>query len=176
MDCGRRDPQRNTQTGGMGIRYYAYPLRAELVEVAKRAPRSFLSDDPLADAWGPADQRPAMLYLDKCWHELQMLLNPDQAAPGRPAFWLVEGDVTQTQGGWIPYMAVLDAQQVAEVARDLATVTPAEVRGMLATTATFGRLVDRDKEFGYVTHYLADALAFTTRLSERGKGLVYMIG
>jgi hypothetical protein len=49
----------------MGIRYYAYPIDADLIELAKSTPRSFLSDDPLVDAWGPVDKRPPTLYLDK---------------------------------------------------------------------------------------------------------------
>lgn len=36
----------------MGIRYYAYAFDPDLTEWALADPRSFLSADPLADAWG----------------------------------------------------------------------------------------------------------------------------
>jgi len=36
----------------MGIRYYAYAFDGKLTEQVLADPLSFLSDDPLADAWG----------------------------------------------------------------------------------------------------------------------------
>ena len=36
----------------MGIRYYAYAFDADQTEAALADPHHFLSDDPLADAWG----------------------------------------------------------------------------------------------------------------------------
>src|SRR5690606_14201418 len=80
--------------GAMGVRYYAYPLAPELVGRAMDDPRPFLSDDPLADAWGLGRPRhPQMLYLDKCWRQLQSLTNPPGGKP-RPSHALVAGDVT----------------------------------------------------------------------------------
>lgn len=38
----------------MGIRYYAYAFDADMTARAQADPRSFISDDPLADAWGHA--------------------------------------------------------------------------------------------------------------------------
>ena len=49
----------------MGIRYYAYPVERAHVSYARKDPRFFIADDPLADAWelnGRA--KPRMLYLD----------------------------------------------------------------------------------------------------------------
>lgn len=91
----------------MGIRYYAYPLDPDLVGWAQADPRSFLSHDPLADAWElDGTPRPEMLYLDKCWSSLQRLTCP---VPGmsRPAHALVRGAVTHTPTGWIPWCGVL---------------------------------------------------------------------
>jgi hypothetical protein len=160
----------------MGIRYYAYPVDADLIEVAKSSPRSFLSDDPLMDAWGPLDERSPMLYLDKCFHELRVLLGGDSSSPNRPAFQLVEGDVVHVPEEWISHVAVLDPAQVVEIAQDLSVITPGQVRASLTATRTFGPRDDLDEEFHYVTQYLRDAVTFTTGLSERGDGLVYMIG
>ncbi|GAA1533895.1 hypothetical protein HD600_001840 [Microbacterium ginsengiterrae] len=36
----------------MGIRYYAYAFDADLAQQAVHDPRSIVSSDPLADAWG----------------------------------------------------------------------------------------------------------------------------
>jgi hypothetical protein len=160
----------------MGIRYYAYPVASNLIEVAKSSPRSFLSDDPLTDAWRSVQKRPRMLYLDKCWHELQIIFGLDDASPRRPAFALVDGNVTYINEGWISHVAVLDSAQVAEVSKDLASITPSEVRDTLIATHTFGPQRDLEAEIEYVTHYLADALTFTTSLAEHGDGLVYLIG
>lgn len=160
----------------MGIRYYSYPVRADLIEAAKTSPQSFLGDDPFWDAWGSKDEQPPMLYLDKCWHELQMLLRRDGDSPKRPAFRLVEGQVTQTSDGWISYTAVLDPRQVAEISKDLATVTPEEVRASVMSGHTLGSDRDLEKDVEYVIHYLREALLFTTALSESGNGLVYTIG
>jgi hypothetical protein len=160
----------------MGIRYYAYPVDAHLIELAKSSPRSFLSDDPLMDAWGPVDKRPPMLYLDKCWRELQVLLGGDSSSPNRPAFQLVEGNVVHVPEGWISHFAVLDPAQVVEIAKDLTVISPGQVRAKLTATRTFGPRDDLDEEFRYVIQYLRDAVTFTTSLSERGDGLVYMIG
>jgi hypothetical protein len=160
----------------MGIRYYAYPVDAELLEIAKTSPRSFLGDDPLMDAWGPIDEKPHMLYLDKCWRDLQMLFSGDGTSPARSASALVKGQVTHTNGGWIAYEAVLDPAQVSEIALDLATISPTEVRSVLTAQRTLGLNDDFEKEIEYVTHYLRGALAFTKGLSELGNGLVYTIG
>lgn len=36
----------------MGIRYYAYAFENDQTERVVADPRRFISDDPLADAWG----------------------------------------------------------------------------------------------------------------------------
>lgn len=89
----------------MGIRYYAYAFDGDLTERALADPRSIVSGDPLADAWGmePGAQSSIatfkqaiperdMLYLDKAWGLLQAVTAPtafDSVA--RPAYRMFEG-------------------------------------------------------------------------------------
>lgn len=155
---------------GMGIRYYAYPVHPDQIEAARREPFDFLSPDPLMDAWGPADERPRMLYLDKCWYELQRLLAPAEADPRpRMAFELVRGAVQETDRGYIPYTAVHDPDVVAAIALDLERVRPVEDDAADAIGRCF---VDA----GYINSYLAAAQQFTSDLAAEGFGLVYLIG
>ncbi|WP_152360490.1 DUF1877 family protein [Microlunatus speluncae] len=158
----------------MGIRYYAYPLAAEFVARAREEPLDFLSADPLLDAWGPAEERPIMLYLDKCWRYLQALTQPDYGQDPRPAYWLFEGEVTFVHDGlaWIPWTRVLDPDEVAEVARDLSLLGTDDVRSLLRQPG-FRSSAD---EYGYIAQYLADAQDFAARMAKDGSGLVYLIG
>ncbi|OMH23027.1 hypothetical protein BKD30_14210 [Tersicoccus phoenicis] len=156
----------------MGIRYYAYPLPPELVTAARLDPSAYLSSDPLADAWDLDGQsRPRMLYLDKCWGLLQQLTCADPRAP-RPSYLLVEGRVTHTHDGWIPWTRVLDADEVGRIADDLALINPDDLDDLFARGASHFRDDDRD----YLESYLAQAKEFTADLRARGQGLVYMIG
>lgn len=147
----------------MGIRYYAWPVPARLVPLALDDPCPFHSEDPLADAWGPADERPPMLYLDKAWSELQQLFGE-----ARPAAHLVHGEVTHTYDGWIPFERALTVKQVAAIAADLADYQPDDAE-IAAAAWRFG-------EVSYVRQYLEDARTFTAKLAEAGHGLVYLIG
>lgn len=161
----------------MGIRYYAYPVLASDIERARDDPRAFLSADPLYDAWGPAELKPRMLYLDKCWDQLQEFLGSRPGRPERVSFQLVEGEVTHTYEGWIPFIRVLSPTQVEEVARDIAQLGEAEV--LAARVPTFGRdgvVNDDPEELRYVMQYLDDAKAFVAALATDNLGLIYMIG
>jgi hypothetical protein len=160
----------------MGIRYYAYPIRADLALVAREMPRAFLGEDPLMDAWGPEDERPQMLYLDKCWRELQLLFATPAGAEQRAALSLVSGSVTHTNEGWIPHIRVLDRDEVAGIAEDIVTVGESEVRTMLTPNGGAYPPDGFEGEFRYVMHYLNDAKEFSSRLAKEGRGLVYMIG
>ena len=80
----------------------------------------------------------------------------------------MEGNVVHVPEGWISHFAVLDPAQVVEIAKDLTVISPGQVRAKLTATRTFEFRDDPDKEFQYVIHYLRDAVAFTTGLSERG--------
>ncbi|MCU1439043.1 MAG: hypothetical protein JWP85_40 [Rhodoglobus sp.] len=157
----------------MGIRYYAYPVRESDLELARENPRDFLADDPLADAWGPADLKPRMLYLDKCWRELQELFGRD----GLPALLLVGGQVTHTAYGWIPHIQVLSPDQVRLVARHLCTFGEADVfAARLRSRGGDGTVNDDPDELNYVVHYLDAARDFSTSLASEGLGLIYTIG
>lgn len=158
----------------MGIRYYAYPINAEDYPRACENPCPFHGSDPLADAWGPRENQPEMLYLDKCWRELQLLLGSPAGQASRPAARLVEGQVTHTDMGWIPYEQALSPAQVRSIAEDLATVGQSDIRRELPT---FIRpQISEDDEFENVAQYLAEATKFTARLASEGRGLVYLIG
>jgi hypothetical protein len=150
----------------MGIRYYAYPVSPREITEARENPCRFHGDDPLMDAWGPAEERPPMLYLDKCSPCLQRLFDLDGPSH-RPAAELVRGSVTHVSTGWIPYERVLAPSQVAEIAADL----DAFLRGwMPAHTCRFPDGGD------CASRWVPDARDFTRELEQAGYGLVYMIG
>lgn len=158
----------------MGIRYYAYPITAEQYPLALTKPCAFHGSDPLTDAWGPQEMKPEMLYLDKCWNELQHLLASPSGQPDRPALQLVDGRVTFTPRGWIPYERALSPSQVEAVAADLKTVNEADIRRMVSEFPSW--YVSSEQTYQYVAQYLAEAKQFTTRLARGGWGLVYLIG
>ncbi len=158
----------------MGIRYYAYPITAEDYPRALENPCAFHGADPLMDAWGPIAEQPEMLYLDKCWRHLQVLLGPTTEGERRPASRLVEGDVTMTGEGWLPHEQVLSPAEVREIAVDLAVVGEAHVRDAMPDLPSWDR--DGSEEFDYVMEYLAKAQEFTAALARTGRGLIYLIG
>lgn len=167
------------QSLAMGIRYYAYPVEAEFTDHARVSPRMFMSIDPLTDAWGPAEGRPTMLYLDKCWRELQALFGAKPQGPARPAYELVSGEVVMHHDGWEPFIRSLDPNQVASVAQDVGHVTKADVEAWLLDSRTEPLNAedrDRDEELRYVMQYLGDAKTFTEQLALEERGLVYLIG
>ncbi|WP_440712636.1 hypothetical protein [Gordonia sp. FQ] len=157
----------------MGIRYYAYPIRPDQVGAARLDPWPFLSDDPLMDAWARDEDRPRMLYLDKCWYELQRLFVPARDDPHprpRMAFELVRGAVSETGcGAHSPFTAVHGPDVVAAIALDLARVEPIDDE----KAALIGRW---NSSADYVNHYLTAAQEFTAGLTRDGLGLVYLIG
>jgi len=58
----------------MGIRYYAYAFDADMTARAQADPRSFISDDPLADAWGmPHGAQIAVTNFEQSVPETEML-------------------------------------------------------------------------------------------------------
>lgn len=162
----------------MGIRYYAYPVPAELGDMAADSPRDFVSDDPLMDAWGPAEERPRMLYLDKCWKYLQTLFAPT-AIHNQPAYELVRGDVTHTNQGWIPFVRYLTNDEVRVIATDLADAAASQcfVMDGLSAIRRSG-YVHRtfEEELDYIQRYLQDAAHFTAEVAKGGEGLAYLIG
>ncbi len=160
----------------MGIRYFALPVPAPMVSIARINPRAFLSEHHFRESWSDPPDRPEGLYLDKPWQDLRDLLSWPAEEPTRPAYELLRGDVKMYGYGWIPYDRVLDADQVLEVATDLARV---DLPHLLQSWSSYvspdwaailaGR---RDT----VEQYLADARKFTGELATRGLGLIYSIG
>lgn len=160
----------------MGIRYYAYPIDAADYEAASIDPCPFHGSDPLFDAWGPPDEKPPMLYLDKAWSELQALLGAVDSAPPRPAAALVAGSVTDTGTGWIPHEAALSAEQVRDIAEDLALVGDDDIRELHRHSGYRWANDTPEQAFSYLSAYLADAKEFVSSLANDGRGLVYLIG
>jgi len=160
----------------MGIRYYAYPVAAERVQEALEDPYQFIAADPFMDAWGPAKDRPRMLYLDKCWATLQDLTDRGPNGQPRASYRLFEGDVTFVEGGmaWDPWTRVLGPIEVDEVNSDLVEVTDDDIRSLLSS----GRRVrgPGGNVFEYISYFLARATDFVRELSRDRLGLVYMIG
>ena len=115
-----------------------------------------------------------MLYLDKCWNELQALLTSAEGEADRPALQLVDGIVTVTCEGWIPVERALSPEEVKAVADDLATVAESDVRRI---ASQFQRSNESEQmEYDYITQFLAAAQGFTASLANDGRGLVYRIG
>nr|WP_314843226.1 hypothetical protein [uncultured Microbacterium sp.] len=163
----------------MGIRYYAYAFDSEMTDQAKLDPRRFISDDPLADAWGmphgaqvamtnfeQSVPRTEMLYLDKAWSLLQALTGPSSAnGAARSSHRMFEGQVTMDGYGWIPWVRAVSPEEVVEIARDLADLQPVAIEE---------GAVDRDTQ--YMLDYLNRAVQFVSGLAVSGRGFVYMIG
>jgi hypothetical protein len=158
-----------------------------LTEWALADPRSFLSADPLADAWGlepgaavsivtfrqtlPDSE---MLYLDKAWPHLQSLTASSNGEAPRPAHQMFEGHVTMTDGGWEPWVRALHPDQVDVVARELSTITIGEAETRFRELAL--HRPDPEEDVDYACHYLRRAQEFIGTLAAAGRGLVYMIG
>lgn len=164
------------ESHAMGIRYYAYPVDGEFIELARVSPRMFMSIDPLADAWGLVGERPEMLYLDKCWRELQDLFGAKADTSPRPAYELVRGEVVLRPDGWTPFVRTLDPDQVATIADDMVRVTEAEVVAWLESGASRMTAEAHADERQYMMQLLRDAQTFTALLARERRGLVYMIG
>lgn len=158
----------------MGIRYYACPITAEAYVRAREKPCCPHGCDPLADAVGMSGDQSDILDLDKCWRDLRFILKPAAGQAARPASKLVEGRVTDTDTGWVPFKQALGPDQVSAIAVDLATVGEADIRR--AVSARTHPDVSDDDEYHYIAQYLADATRFTARLASEGHGLVYVIG
>jgi len=101
-------------------------------------------------------------------------LEPLPGTPPRPAFLLVEGQVTNTDTGWIPFERALSPDQVKAIAADLATVGEQDIHDLLFDSDN--ALLSRPEEYEYLMYYLADAKESTARLAADGRGLVYLIG
>lgn len=172
---------------GVGIRYYAYAFDAALTTQAIENPRSILSSDPLADAWGmephaavtvaafeQVSPKDDMLYLDKAWRELQGMTRPSGGtAPPRPAFRMFEGEVRMCDGGWESWVRTIVPDEVAAIRDDLWRIGARDIDAS-ATPARYGGDIEGEREYVYT--FLRRAQEFMVGLADRGRGMVYMIG
>lgn len=78
--------------------------------------------------------------------------------------------------GWIPYDRALDADQVVEVATDLARVDLPHLFQSWSSYVSPDWAAILAGRRDTVEQYLADAREFTGELATRGLGLIYSIG
>lgn len=160
-----------------------------MTEQAFADPRSIISRDPLADAWGlepgftiaynvtfeQSVPKEDMLYLDKAWSHMQALTRPTSwGDEARPAHRMFEGDVKDSGMGWEPWVRALSPGEVVTIAEDLASISDDEV---VATMSRFRKFEERDgEETEYAMQFLHRAQEFVTGLASSARGFVYMIG
>lgn len=164
----------------MGIRYYAYPVPPAMIAEALDDPCRFHGDDPLMDAWGPEDTRPVMLYLDKCWREMQAAFNVWADSP-RPAAELVRGAVTFVdEGAYHAFERTLTPEEVAAIADDLDDfVVDHDLEGERDEDEDEEVAADGSREVSqeaYFRHYVLAARDFCRDMATAGYGLAYLIG
>lgn len=173
----------------MGIRYYAYAFDNNEIDRALADPRSVLSSDPLADAWGlepgaavsatnfeQTPPRRDMLYLDKAWSDLQNLTWPDSfEGPPRPAFRMFEGGVSYCPEYccWESWVRAVLPNEVVAIAEDLESISADEARRSVDPRYSGDERVAMEK---YVTDYLGAARQFVQGLVTDRRGFVYAIG
>ena len=153
----------------MGIRYYGWELADLEIAEARLDPWPVIRT---ADKREGPDWRNTCL--DKAWTLLQRALGGQSfgsAGPqlARPAFALIDGDVTYPQGyqhGYLPHIGMLTSAQLRHAERDLCRVTPFDLRGAC---------IRRD-DFDYARHYLLELQEFAADAVSRGHGVIYEIG
>lgn len=160
----------------MGINYFARPIPASLVDIAKINPGAFLGDLWFWRSWPESRWRPGELFLDKVWRDLQALFGENGQDPPRPAYELVRGEARFF--GWQvqPFDRVLDPGQVAAVARDLERADLRELYQHCLPQHSPDWAAIMDGRRGNVESHLAVAACFTAELSAKGLGLIYSIG
>jgi hypothetical protein len=160
----------------MGIKYFALPVPAQLINIARINPRVFLPERTSGRPGAEAPDPPGSLSLDKPWRDLRDLLGLPRDEPPRPAFELLRGEVKQYGYGWIPYDRVLGAEEVVEVARDLSLVDLSALYQTYSSMVSPDWAAIMDGRRYTVESYARQAQAFTGRLADSGQGLVYSIG
>lgn len=173
----------------VGIRYYAYAFSSDMTERALADPRSFLSGDPFADAWGMEpgamigtptfEQRTPesdMLYLDKAWWYLQKAIGPSEwGAAARPAYRMFEGRVFETYGyGYEPWVRAITPSEVADIARDMESISEEDVAASLRSNGSASP--NGSDDVSYALSYFRRAREYVRGIAASGRGFVYMIG
>lgn len=156
----------------MGIRYYGWAISANEVDEA--------ADDPW-QVIRRADQRHNLpgwtnTDFDKAWRLMQGLFSP-QWPDTRPGYELVAGDVTYPHGyleGYLPHIGVLAPTRVPVVARDVSSISPADVRGFCSSLC-YDDQQRRQDDQEYLMYHLSAAQGFTADAAARGHGIIYVI-
>ncbi|ROQ38485.1 uncharacterized protein DUF1877 [Frondihabitans sp. PhB188] len=168
----------------MGIRYYAYPVLADDIALARQNPLDYMNNNPIVDHDDPDDDR-LVLELDKSWQYFQRLFVWPHRYPDDPCLKLVQGEVQYPNGyaeGYRCHYAVLEPSEIAEIALWITHVDKVDVLAMfLASERWRGRMDDEAadrlrEDVSYVGHYLEKAKEFTARTAAAGHGVVYRIG
>lgn len=162
----------------MGIRYYAYPILASDIDLARRDPVGYLNSHPLVDEDKPYDEQ-LRLDLDKSWRDLQELFTVPHCSPAEWGMDLVRGNVHYDSGfAYQPHYAVLTPEQVATVATQIARFDKVDVLAMYVDGGrSHVRETGRIRDYtSYVGHFLAEAQKFTAACAEAGYGVIYTIG
>ncbi|WP_144794943.1 DUF1877 domain-containing protein [Microbacterium paludicola] len=173
----------------MGIRYYAYAFDADLAQQAVHDPRSIVSSDPLADAWGmephasvgiatfeQVSPKGDMLYLDKAWSALQSLTHPRSGvACSGACHRMFAGRVTMHERGWSSWVRTILPEEVPAIRDDLIAITDEQVGAWMPAWLDPGG-VRGEGELRYVLDFLHRAQAFVETLTANGRGMVYLIG
>ena len=156
----------------MGIRYVAISIDADdYLHISKGpCPACGTRPHPREPEYDEPDRD--VLDLDKSWHYLQRVFRSTGLAA---ASKIVAGNVTNTRTGWISHQGTIAPDQVGQVALELASVTPDQLR---AQFTEHNRWIDDRSESGfeYVAANLAAAVKFTAKVASDTRGVVYYIG
>ncbi|WP_157887533.1 DUF1877 family protein [Frondihabitans sp. PAMC 28766] len=168
----------------MGIRYYAYPVLADDIELARQNPLDYMNNNPIVDDDDPDDDR-LVLCLDKSWRYLQELFVWPNQYPAEPCLDLVRGDVVYPNGwqeGYRCHYEVLEPEAVQRIADHIGEIDKVDVLAMFLAhygcPSTGGDHRDSHlrEDVAYVGYHLEQAKRFVAMVAAAGHGLVYRIG
>jgi len=158
----------------MGIRYLAISIDQQDYDHLCVGECTTCGERPqLRDLNDLEEEQRHTLDLDKSWGYFQTVLGSE---PPRAASALVHGDVTHTSYGWRSYRGLISPDQVARVADDLASVSADLVRERLLEHRRYGNDDRTQQDIEYVTSFLPEAQAFTRRVADEGRAILYYIG
>ena len=156
----------------MGIRYIAISIDQQDFDHLSEGTCKHCGEEPtLRELDCGEDALRETLDLDKSWGYFQRVL---AAEPQRPAAALVSGRVTDMPWGWRSHKGLLSPDEVAAVADDLASVSDELVRERLLAGPGVDDRTERD--IAYVCHFLPEAQAFTRRVADANRAILYYIG
>lgn len=156
----------------MGIRYLAISIDLDDYAHISAGPCPTCGSRPHAREREYDEPEPDILDLDKSWGYLQGIFG---SIGLRAASELIEGDVTHTSTGWIPYQGTVAPARVKEVAAELASVSERQVRAYFQAGNLWKD--ERSKQdFEYVNSYVGSARQFAEKVAGDDRGIVYYIG